>query len=111
MVVDSIPPRSILTVIIILTLILLRFAKSSVHQVSEARLSRLAEDGNRKAKKALKFIDKSATTIVILQVVIIFLELLAAGMGLSVIQLFVSEYSIPEYFPHICVAGLWFWLL
>ena len=106
MVVDSIPPRSILTVIIILTLILLRFAKSSVHQVSEARISRLAEDGNKKAKKALKFIDKCATTIVRLQVVIIFLELLATGMGMSVIQSFVSEYAISEYFPHICVAGL-----
>ncbi len=106
MVVDSIPPRSILTVIIILTLILLRFAKSSVHQVSEARLSRLSEDGNKKAKKALKFIDKSATTIVRLQVVIIFLELLAAGMGMSVIQSFVEEYSLSEYFVHICVLGL-----
>lgn len=106
MVVDSIPPRSILTVIIILTLILLRFAKSSVHQVSEARLSRLAEDGNKKAKKALKFIDKSATTIVRLQVVIIFLELLAAGMGMSVIQSLTAEYSLPEYFVPISVLGL-----
>ncbi len=106
MVVDSIPPRSILTVIIILVLLLLRFAKSSVHQVSEARLSRLAEDGNKKAKKALKFIDKSSTTIVRLQVVIIFLELLAAGMGMSVIQSIVAQYSLSEYFVQICIAGL-----
>lgn len=103
---DSIPPRSILTVIIILALVLLRFAKSSVHQVSEARLSRLAEDGNIKAKKALKFIDKSSVTIVRLQIVIIFLELLSAGMGLSVIQSLVSEFSLTKYFVHICVLGL-----
>lgn len=103
---DSIPPRSILTVIIILALVLLRFAKSSVHQVSEARLSRLAEDGNIKAKKALKFIDKSSVTIVRLQIVIIFLELLSAGMGLSVIQSLVSEFSLTKYFAHICVLGL-----
>ena len=103
---DSIPPRSILTIIIILALVLLRFAKSSVHQVSEARLSRLAEDGNIKAKKALKFIDRSAVTIVRLQIVIIFLELLSAGMGLSVIQSLVSEFSLTQYFVHICVIGL-----
>lgn len=103
---DSIPPRSILTVIIILAVVLLRFAKSSVHQVSEARLSRLAEDGNIKAKKALKFIDRSAVTIVRLQIVIIFLELLSAGMGLSVIQSLVSEFSLTQYFLHICVIGL-----
>ena len=106
MVVDSIPPRSLLTTIIIIALLILRFAKSSVHQVSEARLSRLSEDGNKKAKKALKFIDKSATTIVRMQVVIIFLELLAAGMGMSVIQSLLEEYSLSEYFVPISVLGL-----
>ena len=106
MVVDSIPPRSILTVIIILTIVIVRFAKSSVHQVSEAKLSRLADDGNQKAKKALKFIDKSAVTIVRLQVLIIFLELLSAGVGMSLIQLIVSTYNLNEYFSIISFSGL-----
>ncbi len=103
---DSIPPRSILTIVIILAVILLRLAKSSVHQVSEAKLARLSEDGIQKATKALKFIEKSPATIMRLQVVIIFLELMSAGMGLSVIQSFVTEFNLFEYSFPICVGGL-----
>ncbi len=106
MVVDSIPPRSILTVIVILSILLLRFAKASVDQVSEARLSRLAEDGNKKAKKALKFIDKSAITIVRLQIVIVFLELLASGMGMSIIHTLVAHYELGQHFVLLSLGGL-----
>ncbi len=103
---DSLPPRSILTVIIILAIILLRLAKSSVSHVSEARLSRLADDGNKKAKKALKLVEKSALTIVRLQIVIIFLELLAAGIGVSVIQSMVSIYGLDAYMAAISIGGI-----
>lgn len=103
---DSIPPRSILTVIIVLAVILLRFAKASVHQVSEAKLLRLSEDGSQKAKKALKFIEKSPSAIVRLQIVIIFLELLSAGTGMSVIQALTREPGLSDYSLSLCIAGL-----
>ena len=105
MVVDSFPPRSILTVIIILSVLLLRFAKASVDQVSEARLSRLSEDGHKKAKKALKLVEKSNVTIVRLQLAIVFLELLSAGLGMSIIYTLISNYTLDNYFSLLSIGG------
>ena len=60
MVVDSIPPRSIWIAVFMIFIVLLKFALAAIDDVSEARLSKLSDEGNKKAQKALSLLDKAS---------------------------------------------------
>lgn len=78
---DSFPSRLLLNVILILIIALLRLAQVSVDSVSEARLNKLADSGDKKAKKALKVFDKSSRVYNCFRILIVLFELITAGVN------------------------------
>lgn len=78
--VDSLPPRSIWIIVFIVMTVLLKLALAAIDEVSEARLSKLCDEGNKKAKKALSLLDKASRVSNSLRMITVLFELLAAGL-------------------------------
>lgn len=85
MVVDSIPPRSIWIAVFMIFTVLLKFALAAIDDVSEARLSKLSEEGNRRAEKALSLLDKTSRVSNSLRMITVFFEMLCAGLAAQLI--------------------------
>lgn len=110
MVVDSIPARSIWIVVFIVFTVLLKFALAAIDDVSEARLSKLADNGNKKAAKALTLLDKSSRVSNSLRMLTVLLELVLAGFMVWTISV---NSKIPEFVipVGIAVLAVLIWLL
>ena len=77
---DSLPPRSIWIIVFIVMTVLLKLALAAIDEVSEARLTKLCEQGNKKAKKALLLLEKTSRVSNSLRMITVLFELLAAGL-------------------------------
>lgn len=109
---DSIPARSIWIVVFIVVTVLLKFALAAIDDVSEARISKLAEEGNKKAVKALLLIDKSSRVSNSLRMLTVLLELMMAGFAAQTIAGSVKQELSGVMIPvGIAVLAVLIWLL
>ena len=99
MVVDSIPPRSIWIAVFMIFIVLLKFALAAIDDVSEARLSKLSDEGNKKAQKALSLLDKASRVSNSLRMITVLLELLCAGITAWIVIDIVQNNSISWLLP------------
>lgn len=83
--VDSVPTHSVRIVAVMILTVLLKFALAAVDDVSEAKLSKLSGDGNKKAADALKLIEKAGRVSNSLRMVTVFTEMLTAAMAVQLI--------------------------
>lgn len=104
MVLDSLPSRCLWTFILILVTGVLRCLEASVESSNEAKLTKLAQDGDRSAKRVIRLIEKSSTFYRSLKVLTVLSEIAAVAIGV---------YTIPEAFfgsmervPGIILSGL-----
>ena len=65
--------------------VLLKFALAAVDDVSEAKLSKLSGEGNKKAADALRLIEKAGRVSNSLRMVTVFAEMLTAAMAVQLI--------------------------
>ena len=73
---------------------------------NEARITKLADKGNKKAKKALVFFDKLNQTVARLQIILVFLEVITAGFGALLIHSVIKTYEIFSYETLSLITGL-----
>jgi len=93
--VDSLPPRSIWIIVFIVMTVLLKLALAAIDEVSEARLTKLCEQGNKKAKKALLLLEKTSRVSNSLRMITVLFELLAAGL---LTELITGLYTVENRF-------------
>lgn len=96
---DSLPPRSIWMFLLLVIIVMLRFSQSALSAISEAKLSRLCDEGSKKAEKALKMLDKFTRYDNSLKLLSVFFEILTtvfiADIAISAIaQKGLTSYSI-----------------
>ena len=92
---DSLPPRSIWIIVFIVMTVLLKLALAAIDEVSEARLTKLCEQGNKKAKKALLLLEKTSRVSNSLRMITVLFELLAAGL---LTELITDLYTVENRF-------------
>lgn len=92
---DSLPPRSIWIIVFIVMTVLLKLALAAIDEVSEARLTKLCEQGNKKAKKALLLLEKTSRVSNSLRMITVLFELLAAGL---LTELITGLYTVENRF-------------
>lgn len=107
---DAVPPRQVLWVILIVFAFLAALT-ACAHQatvvINDARLKKLAEDGNKRAIKLEKFLDGSSTAFVSAMQLLGTLFLLGFGVCAQLLYL----PPLKEYFAEIgMTAGVSFWL-
>ena len=110
MVVDSIPPRTIWIVICIIFIVLLKLALAAIDGVSEAKLSKLGDDGNQKAKKALSLLEKTTRVSNSLRMVTVLLELFSAVLVTELISAVGDDLSAWVLPVAILLLSLLIWL-
>lgn len=101
MVVDSIPPRTISIIIFVVFSVLVRLALSALDEVSEARISKLSDNGNKKAEKALGLIDRGFRVSNSLRMLSVVFDLLSSAVLIHSVISLASDYSII-----FCALGL-----
>lgn len=82
---DSDPTHSVRIVAVMILTVLLKFALAAVDDVSEAKLSKLSGEGNKKAAEALRLTEKAGRVSNSLRMVTVFSEMLAAAMTVQLI--------------------------
>lgn len=104
MVLDSLPSRCLWTFILILVTGILRCLEASVENSNEAKLTKLAQDGDRSAKRVIRLIEKSSTFYRSLKVLTVLSEIAVVAIGV---------YTLPEAFfgrmeliPGIILSGI-----
>lgn len=107
---DAVPPRQVLWVILIVFAFLAALT-ACAHQatvvINDARLKKLAEDGNKRAIKLEKFLDGSSSAFVSAMQLLGTLFLLGFGVCAQLLYL----PPLKEYFAEIgMTAGVSFWL-
>ena len=103
---DSIPVRTITSVLLILVVMVVRFAQVSVEMVSEARLNRMAEDGSKKAKVALKRMEKESRIYNCLKIISVFAEFCCAAIITVMLKDIIIEKNLYEYMYLILLGGM-----
>ena len=103
---DSIPVRTITSVLLILFVMVVRFAQVSVEMVSEARLNRMAEEGSKKAKVALKLMEKESRIYNCLKIISVFAEVLCACIVTVMLNGIIGEKNLHEYMYLILLGGM-----
>lgn len=83
--VDSVPTHSVRIAAVMILTVLLKFALAAVDDVSEAKLSKLSGEGNKKAADALRLIEKAGRVSNSLRMVTVFAEMLTAAMAVQLI--------------------------
>lgn len=83
--VDSVPTHSVRIAAVMILTVLLKFALAAVDDVSEAKLSKLSGEGNKKAADALRLIEKAGRVSNSLRMVTVFTEMLTAAMAVQLI--------------------------
>lgn len=83
--VDSVPTHSVRIAAVMILTVLLKFALAAVDDVSEAKLSKLSGEGNKKATDALRLIEKAGRVSNSLRMVTVFAEMLTAAMAVQLI--------------------------
>lgn len=83
--VDSVPTHSVRIAAVMILTVLLKFALAAVDDVSEAKLSKLSGEGNKKAADALRLIEKAGRVSNSLRMVTVFAEMLMAAMAVQLI--------------------------
>lgn len=94
---DSFPSRLLLTFIFVLIIVLLKLAQNALENISEARLCKMADDGNKKAislQKKLKVSQKLANS---LKIMTIFLEMLSAALVSCTAVSISASYQLGKY--------------
>lgn len=94
---DPFPSDTLISIVLLFIIALLRLVQVSVDSVSEARLSKLADTGDKTAKKALKMVENSLKVYNCLKNVIIFAELLIAGILTISACKFISDFNLQGY--------------
>ena len=82
---DSVPTHSVRIAAVMILTVLLKFALAAVDDVSEAKLSKLSGEGNKKAADALRLIEKAGRVSNSLRMVTVFAEMLTAAMAVQLI--------------------------
>lgn len=110
MVLDSLPSRSMWIIVLILVVGFLRLLESSIENVNEARLQKLAGEKNKAAKKVLFFTENSTKFYSSIKVFNVLAELILASLTVY----FLPSMLFPELTPVyavICTASIVFVLL
>ena len=103
---DSFPTRLLITIILVIFIVLLNIVLAAVDNVSEARLTKLKDDGNKNAQKALKKLEKEIKLRNSIKIFAMFFELVSAVFVSSLIDLFVTNHDIQTNYTLVMLVGI-----
>ena len=83
--VDTVPTHSVRIAAMMVLTVLLKLALAAVDDVSEAKLSKLSSEGNKKAAEALGLIEKAGRVSNSLRMITVFSEMVVAAMTVQLI--------------------------
>lgn len=103
---DSLPSRLFITIVFLVITMLIRFAQAAVNNASEAKLTRLADEGNKKAKAALKLLEKDVRVYNCLKIISVFTELCAACIVAVMLLIIIEIKQLSSYYILILILGM-----
>lgn len=103
---DSFPPQLLITIVFLLITMLVRFAQAAVDNVSEAKLTRLADEGDKRAEAALKRLEKNTRVYNCLKIVSVLAELCAAGTVTVMLSAVIAQKHMEAHGTLILFVGI-----
>ena len=85
---------------------LVRFAQAAVNNASEAKLTRLADKGDKKAKSALKLLEKDVRVYNCLKIISVFTELCAACTVTLMLIIIIESKQITSFHTLLLIIGM-----
>jgi len=104
MVLDSLP-RSLWIVVLILLTGFIRGLEASIENVNEAKIGRLAQEGNKSAKRTMFFIENASKFYNSLKVFTVIFELAIAALAVLPEALFDFSDELLSIIVSLCVTG------
>ena len=97
MVLDSLPSRCLWIFVLILLAGFVRLLEASVENVNEAKIGRLAQDGNKSAKRTMFLVENSSKFYNSLKVFTVFFELVVAVLTLTTLPATIFKFKEPVF--------------
>ena len=103
---DSFPSRLLITLILVIFIVLMNIALAAVDNSSEARLTKLKDEGNKNAQKALKKLEKEIALHNSIKISVVFFELVSAIFVSSLIKSVIIVQGIQKNYPLAIFVGI-----